>query len=536
MPSRLGLLAGFLVLGAVTFWFLRLDGRNTMRAGTASEPTLERGRERGSLETAPALESAQASSRASSPMPLPSARESVAERVPSGILRGQLVEAESGAPFEAERIVVLATAGNRVAETLRSSADGGFTSTRAFPRGLVRAWVRDTESGAVLVKHEAEFDPVAAGTWCVPVPEPLPEPLQRAPQEFEGTSVRGRVVSSSGRSLEGVFVKALPRVEGRALVTANTDAGGAFWLDLEPGAYRLLALGAFATSAPLDLEVVVGLNEVGRLVLPVEDSPGPLRGRLVAVAGTPDPFAVVLVRDLASGRDLVVTPHWGWFGPGDDCSFEIRGLPAGEYELSLVPIDGRRYEPERLRASPPEDGLEFRTFEAIGRGYVLDVRDERSGEALDPSTALARIRGQWLGEDGAEHGFPLGFDRWVAYAKNHRPSSGDFAHAVPFVDEEGNELGRIEVELLPGFGLAVLFKDAESVRLVAPAFDGAFGEGVAGAEVLADGKVVATSDGDGLALVDLLRAPERLEFRKAGWRVAGERRESGVRWVHLMRE
>jgi len=42
---------------------------------------------------------------------------------------------------------------------------------------------------------------------------------------------------------------------------------------------------------------------------------------------------------------------------------------------------------------------------------------------------------------------------------------------------------------------------------------------VAGAEVLADGELVATSDADGIAEVDLPDEPTRIEVRLAGWRV-----------------
>src|SRR6185503_1876999 len=55
-----------------------------------------------------------------------SMRVASAEAQPRGLLRGRLVEAGSGAPFHEERIVLLASPRNAVAETLRTRPDGSF--------------------------------------------------------------------------------------------------------------------------------------------------------------------------------------------------------------------------------------------------------------------------------------------------------------------------------------------------------------------------------------------------------------------------
>jgi hypothetical protein len=55
-------------------------------------------------------------------------------------------------------------------------------------------------------------------------------------------------------------------------------------------------------------------------------------------------------------------------------------------------------------------------------------------------------------------------------------------------------------------------------------------------QVYAGTELVAVSDADGLALVDLPRAPESLHYARPGWHVAGERTEEGLRFVQMVRE
>ena len=103
--------------------------------------------------------------------------------------------------------------------------------------------------------------------------------------------------------------------------------------------------------------------------------------------------------------------------------------------------------------------------------------------------------------------------------------------------DEGEERLEIEIALRPGHGAALLFRDLDSDRLVVPQDErGLIAPGLADVLVVADGQVVARSDSDGLAVLDLARAPERLEFTRPGWRVAGEHTEDSVRYVFMTRE
>src|SRR5262245_11952847 len=132
------------------------------------------------------------------------AREAVADPEPCGRLIGRLVDAEGGGPCQREFLVLLASPGNRVAESLHTKADGTFASTRSFPRGVVRAWVTEPGTGKTVTNHRAEFDPVLGEEWLVPVPGTArvagADPA--SPKESTLASVHGAVVDLSARPLE----------------------------------------------------------------------------------------------------------------------------------------------------------------------------------------------------------------------------------------------------------------------------------------------------------------------------------------------
>jgi len=481
----------------------------------------------------PALEPARAEGAVEATAP----REDAAAREPSGPIRGRLVEDPGGAPLAVVRLVLLASPGNRVAESVLTDELGTFTSLRSFPRGPVRAWVRHPDTKVLLARHEAPFDPEASGEWLVPAPYALPVPA--SPPSDGECELRGRVVARDGRGLPGALVKVLPLDGAHAPGAATTDEQGEFRIDeIEPGRHRVLAQASFACSPVLELELAEGENQAGELVLPVLASPGPIRGRILAEAG-PDPLGVLLLRDPRSGQELAVLADFELFGSEDDgqTPFEIRGVPPGAYELSVVSVDGRSYEPARLRVEPPCDGLEFHAGALPASAFVLVVRDEVTGAELDSAIVLGRTHGQWWGFGAGDPAFTRAFECWVAYAPGYRAARGDFARAVPIgVDEEGVELAQVEVGLARGFAQALLFKDAAGTRLVAPDFGDYFGDGLPGVQVYAGTERVAESDADGLALVDLPRAPESLHYGRPGWRVAGEREEDGIRLVQMVRE
>ena len=133
-----------------------------------------------------------------------------------------------------------------------------------------------------------------------------------------------------------------------------------------------------------------------------------------------------------------------------------------------------------------------------------------------------RIRGQWLSNSG--HYACADVERWIVLAPDHRPQAGERAEA-----------SEIRVRLEPGYGQAYLFTDVGG-ELMFPFNGGQRGRALAGVELVANGRTVATSDADGLAVVSLAAAPSELTFHLAGWREQSEGRIAQLTLVEFERE
>lgn len=539
LAPRTGTLALLLLLLTGAWYLTRSPRRDTPESALTAPTDTPSAPDPASFRPLPLLDPPELESRTSL-----TADEADSEAPPRGPLRGLLLDEETRFPLGDERIVLLASPDNRAAETLRSGEDGRFTSTIAFPAGPVRAWVKMPGTGALLVRHEAEFDPTAAGPWRILVP---PRPAPRSTPELtavDETTLSGLIIDLGGRPVIGAQVKAIPLTPEGALGFADSQADGGFLLhDLAPGPHRVLVQGRFGASAPLDLVLTAGPNSAGSILLPVAASAGSVRGRLLAEIeeGVDDPFGFLVLHDPERGKERAVPADWSLFSSEEDgvTTFELQDVAAGTYELEFVPLDGRAYEPSVLRVSPPSEGLEFRALGPAQPGCVLVVREAATGELLERFVLFGRVHGQWLGgEDEGEEELPPWCDRWLVYAEGHRPARGDLTGVRVVRGEDGNERRELEVELQRGYGLALLFKDLESDRLLVPESEGWLGAGLADVEVLAGSETVARSDADGLAVLDLARPPEdpELRFHRPGWRVAGESGEHEMRLIHMLRE
>jgi len=404
-------------------------------------------------------------------------------------IRGRVVMADTLEPLEAVLSVRLRTVDLGLVDPVETEPDGSFVSRRAFPEGGVLARVCTAEERE-LVDHEGRFEPSSTEPWLVRVPG----------SEFP-TSARGRVVDLAGDPVSGAMVHCVPPAPTpEEPWLGEADADGAFEIqELTPGAWELQAVARHVRGSAQVFALSRGENDLGTLVLP---SPGALCGVLVADV---EPRTHFLVRELGTGRELSVQED-----PSEDVlddgvhPFRISGLPAGEYELSLLPLDGRSYEPASLRASPPASGLEFRAVSGA-RSVELSVQDSDSGEALDYE-AFSRVRGRWL------DGFHPQAERWLIAAEEHRPASLDSA-ALPATGESRE---RVSVLLERGWGKLRLYQIGE----LDPALDTLdkwSRPPLPGVQVRADGLSVATSDEDGVALVSLARAPVSLDEWLAGW-------------------
>ena len=431
-------------------------------------------------------------------------------------IRGRVVMEDTLEPLEQVLSIRLRTADLRQVDSVETQPDGSFSSKRTFADGGVLARVCTAE-GRELVDHEARFDPSSTEPWLVLVPG----------SEFP-TLVHGRVIDLAGEPVSDavVYCTRLPRTGAAAPSgeapeepwVAGTDEDGAFTIpDLVPGTYELQPVGRHARGSAQTLAIPRGETDAGALVLP---SPGTVSGRLVAEG---EPRAYFLVRELATGRELSVRE-----APSHDDSadgvhrFRIAGLAAGEYELSLLPLDGRDYEPASLRMSPPASGLEFRAV-SRARSVELSVRDSVSEELLNHEV-FTRLRGRWL------DGFHAQGERWLVWAERHKPASLE-----PSMLPAGEPPARWTVQLDPGFGELRLYQTCD----VDPATDTAgkwSRPPLSGVQVRADGTTVATSDLDGIAVVSLPRAPADIDEWLAGWSTRSSYRRPGIVVVIMTKE
>jgi len=451
-------------------------------------------------------------------------------------VRGQLVRAEDGSLLREQKLLLLASAENRVTETLTTDARGAFTSTRAFPRGELRAWVKDPESKATLTKHAAPFEPGSEAAWLVPVPAPQttePAEPERVPLVVDDDEalVRVRIVDLEGRPREDVLLRFVPEEDQLSLAMAETDGQGRAELVLFPGRYRIVGGALGARLEPTRVALSVGENELGTLVLPVSTGSAFLAGTVHGVSEESDPFGVVYLRELESGRTFAA--HTVLFGTSDgEENFRIEGLAPGPYQVSFMGLDGLEYLPAALDCVAPAEGLIFRASAGKPLSYRFEVLTS-GGSPAQGARVYARFKGRWMqAADEGDDEVPAGFgDEWLVLADGCRPRRGRFPQEAPIVeqDEEGRDIALVRVLLEPGHGEVVLCLDVEGEGpLDYLGSDVGVGVGLAGVDLRIDGARSATSDADGLIVLDVERAPERIELVKPGWRLLERRDEEGM--------
>lgn len=479
-----------LALLAGLWWSLRRAARGD--EGFLPPParfTGEDDRVESGLRGLPPLEAASVGA-SSSPVPATeperTARPSTRAPRTRELVRGRLVIAESGAPLDEVLKLRLRTGDVSVIEDLVTAPDGSFTSTTSFPRGLLLLKVF-RPNGDMAADLEGPFDPAAPEEWVVAVPWP--------------TFVHGAVLDRDGRALPGLELALVPRGSGAEVVGGRTRDGEFLLPRVALGRHTLHFWLGLETHS-LELEVRRGPNELGELRLPLGEVAGGVSGRLIAADGTP--VAMLLLVD-PSNDTIAAVETEPVAGARGESTFQFENVPTGRYRLELLALDGLRYEPAGLSLSPPALGLEFRAVGAA-EGFRWSGVDE-AGETLD-TLGLVRLRGQWLLDSGA---FALPeVEGWVALSNGHRPVAGERPVG-------GESVVRFE----PGHGQAFLFTQGGGDPLWALG-GGARRGMLAGVQVVADGRVAATSDAQGLALVSLTSAPEELEFRLPGWHIVDQ--------------
>lgn len=195
-------------------------------------------------------------------------------------------------------------------------------------------------------------------------------------------------------------------------------------------------------------------------------------------------------------------------------SFSFDEIPAGQYELSLRPLDNLRWNTLRMNVSPPVEGLEFICEDDVPTfDFGFRAIDAETGDPIEKSWSIVwqgnpldniRLEDDW--ETGLYEAVPEGVSlTWVLRAKGYRLARGDESDIRPGTDHRV-----IEARLVRGWGQ--VFKVTES--------EGDPGDPIAGVELLADGVSVGVTDARGMVSMDLDAKPSRLEFRFDGWHVS----------------
>jgi hypothetical protein len=353
--------------------------------------------------------------------------------------------------------------------------------------------------------------------------------------------LRGRVVDEKGLPWRYVMLNAVQLSRGaEESLHASTGADGTYQLSAREPGTMLVAFrqGFYARAQDLQTHVPLGVTQApdtvlerlptgtirGRLRRSTREVPVPCSLRLRALEGSE--FEVV--RDFVLGE-----PRVGERAklaqekdPTDAQEFQFQSIPAGSYELTAISMDGFACSPAALQVRTPAEGIDFSFDNGVQRrSYVLNLVDAGSGAALEPIFADVLVDGAWSDSDMLpDRGGPLvtlaegiGFE-WRATSPGYEMTRGSDAD----FHLEGESLVATRA-LRPGFAVRLRLRNqiagqdaselaySMSVRWGTPA--------VAGADVLADGELVATSDADGIADVQLASEPARIEIRLAGWRV-----------------
>jgi len=372
------------------------------------------------------------------------------------------------------------------AELLRSSPPLVLYRKAAFEAEPAhRRWLQvATDSPGGFARHLARVEiPVANGIQAEPIRVPLPPP----------TTAHGRVVDERGEPWAFARVSLLP-LGGDAFQfqrgEENTDPEGEFEFPELTAGEHWLAVSAqpFAAELRRSLEIVPGPNELGDLVVPRAAATSFVGGSLLST-GERAPEAVVVLRDPRTGLELADDTS----SRDGEARFLFACVPAGRYELDVIPLDEHRYRGLPRAIEVPCASLGIEAEPGDGARLALEVRDADSGERLARSEGWALRHGRWVS---------LWSERDAPWARSDEPL------VVLAEDHRPQRLERppssAVVALARGWGELVFAVDA-SPGTSSRAHG--FGTPLPGVRVLAEGREVATTDAAGLGLVALAHAP-----------------------------
>lgn len=368
---------------------------------------------------------------------------------------------------------------------------------------------------------------------------------------FGGTLVdeAGHAIVGAQLSLVQVSGSETPLFDAAPRLTRSDEEGGfLFPLELEPGHYHLGVQAEGRPEKQLDVDIEGGHSDGYRLVLEALEATEQLAVAVVGAEEGTEPIVLISLKSEASPNDepgsqgiwrclhtRMRTPERGLvqsIGMGYAMLFEE--LPPGRYVVSLFPMDGQRYEPAEAVIELPvregaEDGVVFLQVEPTSlRDLRFVVRGRGEEAELDSYDMRFSAPGWWYPQPiRVTGGYGLGevsldsfTQDWTLWAPGFRPAHG---HMRDLGEGEGEAVVEVELDAGWGFDLVVLDgsrglprEDFDTWQNVAFVHQATRLEGVL---VIADGRLVGQSDGQGRVRVALDERPNNLELFKDGWRV-----------------
>lgn len=318
---------------------------------------------------------------------------------------------------------------------------------------------------------------------------------------------RGRVASIDGEPIADAVV-VLDDGLGRSIRLTPRPTGELHQALLQPGTYTITASSPRHETLERLVVLQLGPSEEVELRLAEIPAVGSIRGKLTTATGEHRPFSKVYLDALAPRSAQFEAPvTWqreaeGWVG-----TFEFADMPAGAYAPSLITDDLFAWEGGADTVTAPFDGLDYFCADDVDLvDLVLRVVDDHTGSALES------FEGRWYSEvDWDEFasggtgfvrlvgGFPEGRPiQWSVWADGYGVARGDES---AFTDRAGDT--RVAtVRLVPGHDVLVeAWDDADHP--------------VAGVRVIVDGRHVATTDADGVALAPWPAEANTVEFEHA---------------------
>lgn len=316
-----------------------------------------------------------------------------------------------------------------------------------------------------------------------------------------------------------------------AWIERVSDGGGRIdERELAPGPWRVWFAPTYCAPVACDVRLIAGDNDLGLVRFPTVVEAGAVRVELARGELKDSLGGVLSLRSL----DGLSVDRWNHIGEGPwmrrfgsderDSSFSFEHLPAGEYEVRLYVEHGQAFDRLSARAHVPGEAVVFRRLDELDRFAVMArIRDARTAQ---PIAAINLIAFDARNSKASEYygGFgeqltllPRGDDRrWFALAEQYGCVEFGPATLRP-VDGVVTLAG----ELRSGFGAVILARDADALlRTPGVGHESGLrrdhGPALADVAILADGVVVARTDVDGLAVVNLPAAPRELRAELPG--------------------